>query len=605
MSMIDIKVNERYMAIQSGFEWNAIPSFAVLTGVNGVGKTQLLNMLSNQLNPVFNTLYSGSEENAHIILSSSIAPDLSIEGLIKYKNKLLDNQAMEKSNLNILRIYEDDARQKKRNLQFARDEVERRRILHELESSKHNAQNIINENKKLHEYAYDVELERISVILGKIPINLTDSEIREYANPYFNTLTEVQDYERFVKQEEKERNEKYILLSKEKRESEIAAVRDAERSFQVINRLFRKYGFDYFTMLDPFPADKSRRGDILFSGKNGEIVHYDSLSSGEQMIVKFIIWAMGKDIRGNRINTMLLDEPDAHLHPSMSKMMVDILYEISRPQSEGGSGIRIIITTHSPSTVAFAPEESLFVMEKDEHGNRSVRSTTAEEAVSVLSQGIFSFDKAIKQFSMAIDSDKENVLFVEGKTDVCHLKKAIEVLSYNLDVEIIDMHDATTLASFIKSIPAKLFPDKKRLIALFDCDEAGNRAIKSINVSETELLNIKKVTAEQCEGKSFVMTLVAPGGLKEYCPIEFLYSKDFLDAHSMLVKRDYRDFQTLYKPTSPEDGSDYTDESTLRPFKVNDDRKNTFSETVQQISDPSVFKGFRPTIDLIDAIISR
>lgn len=601
--MIDIKVNERYMAIQSGFEWNAIPSFAVLTGVNGVGKTQLLNMLRNQLNPVYNSLYSGSGEYAPIIMSSSVNPDLSIDGLIKYKNKLLDNLAKEESNLNLLRIYEDYAKQKERNLQVAKDEVERRRILHEIESNKQNAQNVRNKNKKLHEYAYDVELGRISTILGKDPINLTDSEIREYANPYFNTLTEVEDYECFVKQEEDERNEKFILLSKEKREREIAAVRDAERSFQVINRLFRKYGFDYFTMLDPFPLDKSRKGEILFAGKNGEIVHYDALSSGEQMIVKFIIWAMGKDIRGNRINTMLLDEPDAHLHPSMSKMMVDILYEISRPQSEGGSGIRIIITTHSPSTVAFAPEESLFVMEKDEYGNRSVRSTTAEEAVSVLSQGIFSFDKVIKQFSMAIYSDKENVLFVEGKTDVFHLKKAIEILRYELDVEIIDMHDATTLASFIKSIPAKLFPDKKKLIALFDCDEAGKKALKSVNVLESELPNVKKVTAEQCEGKSFVMTLVAPDGLNEYCPIEFLYSKDFLDTHSMLVKRDYHNYIAQYKPASIEESAEYADESTLRPFKVNDDRKNYFATAVQSESDPLVFVRFKPTLDLIQELV--
>lgn len=591
------------MAIQPGFEWNAIPSFAVLTGVNGVGKTQLLNMLGNQLNPVFNSLYSGSGEYAPMILSSSVASDLSIDGLIKYKNKLLDNQATEKSNLNVLRIYEDNVRQKERNLQFATDEVERRRILHEIESNKRNAQNLINRNNKLHEYAYDVELGRISSILGKDPFNLTDSEIIEYANPYFNTLTEVQDYERFVMQEEDERNEKFILLSKEKRENEIAAVRDAERSFQAINRLFRKYGFDYFTMLDPFPTDKSRKGEILFEGKNGEIVRYDALSSGEQMIVKFIIWAMGKDIRGNRINTMLLDEPDAHLHPSMSKMMVDILYEISRPQSEGGSGIRIIITTHSPSTVAFTPEESLFVMEKDEHGNRYVHNTTAEEAVSVLSHGIFSFDKAIKQFSMAIDSDKENVLFVEGKTDVDHLKKAIEILGYDLNVEIIDMHDANTLANFIKSIPAKFFPGKKKLVALFDSDEAGNKAFKSVNASRIELPNINKVSAEQCEGKSFVMTLVAPEGLQVYCPIEFLYPKDFLDAHSMLVKRDYRDFCAQYKPASTEESAEFEAESTLRPFKVNDDRKNTFATAVQSESDPQIFAGFKSTLDLIHELL--
>ena len=593
------------MAIQSGFEWNAIPSFAVLTGVNGVGKTQFLNMLSDTLNPVYSCLYSDSGDVAPIILSSSVDPDLSIDGLIKYKNKFLDNLSAEKDNLNLLQIHENNLRRNERNLQFAKDDVERRRIIHDIEKYKRSVQNVRNQNKSLHEYAYDVELERISSNLRKDIIDLTDNEIREYANPYFNTLTEVHDYERFVGQEENERNEKFIKLSKEKRECEIAAVRDAERSFQIINRLFRKYGFDYYTMLDPFPSDMSRKGEILFAGKNGEIVHYNALSSGEQMIVKFIIWAMGKDIRGNRINTMLLDEPDAHLHPSMSKMMVDILYEISRPQSEGGSGIRIIITTHSPSTVAFSAEESLFVMEKDEQGNRSVRSTTAEEAISVLSHGIFSFDKAIKQFSIAIDSEKENVLFVEGKTDVIHLKKAIEILDYNLNVEVIDMHDASSLASFIKSIPAKLFPDKKRIIALFDCDEAGKKAMKDVNVKETDLQNIWKVTAEQCEGKSFVMTLVAPEELNNYCPIEFLYSKEYLDAHGMLVKRGYRDFQILYKPTSPEESSDYTDETTLRPFKVNDDRKNHFAVAIQAESEPQVFVGFKKTLDLIQDLLAK
>lgn len=605
MRTIDLKVDERYFAIQLGFEWRKIPSFVILTGVNGVGKTQLLKMMSDTQNPVCHCVFSDNGNIAPIILSSSMKKELNIDGLIVYKNKLLDNLAEERKQQRFAQMYKDTVKHNEQQLQSVTDSVEKKRILREIEESKKVVKNFQNIIKGLHEYAYDVEISKISSKLGKDPLDITDNEIREYANPYFNTLTEIADFERFIKQEENERNEMFVKLSKEKRENEIAAVRDKERSFETINRLFRKYGFDYFTMLDPFPSDKSRNGVILFEGKNGEMVQYDALSSGEQMIVKFIIWAMGKDIRGNRINTMLLDEPDAHLHPSMCKMMVDILHEISKPQSEGGSGIRVIITTHSPSTAAFAPEGSLFVMEKDGHGNRFVRRTDVDEAVAVLSQGVFTFDKVIKQFSMVLDSNKENVIFVEGKTDVDHLIKAMDILGYDLNVEIIDMHDATTLANFIKSTPAKLFPAKKKLIALFDYDEAGKNAYGSVKGTDIDLPLTKKVSAEQCEGKSFVMTLVPPACQQQYCPIEFLYPKDYLVTHQMLIKRDYRDFNTLFKPASPDEGKDYEEESTLRPFYVNDNRKNLFATTIKTETDVLIFAGFKGTLDLIKELIEH
>lgn len=605
MRTINLKVDERYLAIQPGFEWKEIPSFVILTGVNGVGKTQLLKMMGDTQNPVCHSVFSDNGKSAPIILSSSMKEGLSIDGLIVYKNKLLDNLAEERRQRQFAQMYKDTMKHNEQQLQSVTDSVERKRILREIEENKSVVKNFQDKIKRLHEYAYDVEISKISSKLGKDSMDITDNEIREYANPYFNSLTEIADFERFIKQEENERNEMFVKLSKEKRENEIAAVRDEERSFETINRLFRKYGFDYFTMLDPFPSDKSRNGAILFEGENGELVQYDALSSGEQMIVKFIIWAMGKDIRGNRINTMLLDEPDAHLHPSMCKMMVDILHEISKPQSEGGSGIRVIITTHSPSTAAFAPEGSLFVMEKDGYGNRFVRRTDVDEAVTVLSQGIFTFDKVIKQFSMVLDSNKENVLFVEGKTDVDHLMKAMDILGYDLNVEIIDMHDATTLANFIRSTPAKLFPNKKKLIALFDCDEAGKNAYGSAKGTDIGLPLTKKVSAEQCEGKSYVMTLVAPAGQQQYCPIEFLYPKGYLETHQMLIKRDYRDFNTLFKPASPDEGRDYEEESTLRPFYVNDNRKNLFATTIKTETDVLIFAGFKGTLDLIKELIEH
>ena len=106
------------------------------------------------------------------------------------------------------------------------------------------------------------------------------------------------------------------------------------------------------------------------------------------------------------------------------------------------------------------------------------------------------------------------------------------------------------------------------------------------------------------------MKILPPVGLEHYCPVEYLYSKDVLVNNNVLTKRkNYNEFTNMIGYSTPEESNqlseEYKNETSLRPFKVNDDRKNTFSETVQQISDPAVFEGFRPTIELIAAIVSR
>ena len=271
------------------------------------------------------------------------------------------------------------------------------------------------------------------------------------------------------------------------------------------------------------------------------------------MIVKFIILSLGRDIAGRRINTLVLDEPDAHLHPTMSKMMVDILYELSQPKENGGGDIRVIITTQSSSTVAFAPEGSLFVLEKDIQNHKHIRETTSSEAIEILSDGILTYDKAIKQFSLAINSNKNTIIFVEGKTDILHLNRANEILCYDLPFEIIDMHDAVALANFIKSTPAKLFQGKK-FVALFDADGEGYAAFNNIKGDSNAISNAKIITATQCENQSFAMTLVAPEHMNKYCPIEFLYPKEYLRSHNMLEKRNFKEYQNLYKASTLEEG---------------------------------------------------
>ena len=615
MDNISLKLTYRYKSLQEGFEWKNIPPFAVITGVNGVGKTQLLEVVKGRSERTDNRgraiqivrEIASSRGPENLIFSENTSQrGLSLNGLIEYVQNA-DQRLLVIRNLdNDIRNCRNNINNWRQQYSQATDKVEKLQLENSIKSHEEQIRNYQNQKLNVNIYAYDEELKRIARKLEKKVEELTEDEIRQFAIDNFESLTTVDELTRFLSNENLRYMRRITYLVETHRREEADMLAAQERPYQTINRIFRQYGFDYFDMLNPFPNNGKLNGEIRFKGKEGEEVDYNSLSSGEQAIVQFVIWSYGQDFRGNRLNTMVLDEPDAHLHPSMCKMMVEIFSEMSAKKEVGGGGIRIIITTHSPSTVAFTPEGSLFVMQREADNKRVIRQTTTENAVEILSDGIFTFSRAMSNFTLLSSSSKQNLVFVEGKTDVKHFTRAMQVLGYNLDVDFFDMHNASSLSSFISCAPARLF-NKKSLIALYDCDKEGDKGYNKGR--DCDISGVKVVTSEQCEGKSFCIKILPPAGLEKYCPVEYLYSKDVLDSNHVLTKRNFTEYINLMGLSTSEDAKtlseEYDNESTLRPFKVNDDRKNTFSETVQQISDPSVFEGFRPTIDLIDAIISR
>lgn len=616
MDKISLRLDQRYKSLQAGFEWNDIPPFAVITGVNGVGKTQLLEVIRGRsvrpdnrgrISQIARDITSANGPEKLVFSENTNQMGLSLNGLIEYiqnrDQRLVTLLGIDQN----IRSYQNNINIWRQHYSQSADKVERLQLENNIRSNEEQIRNLHNQKLNVNIYAYDEELKRIARKLEKKVEELTEDEIRQFAIDNFDSLTNVDELTSFIANENMRYMRRVTYLSETHQREEEDMLVAQERPFQTINRLFRQYGFDYFDMLNPFPHDGKLNGEIRFQGKEGEIVDYNSLSSGEQAIVQFVIWSYGQDFRGNRLNTMALDEPDAHLHPSMCKMMVEIFSEMSAKKEVGGGGIRIIITTHSPSTVAFTPEGSLFVMQREADNKRVIRQTTSEDAVEILSDGIFTFSRAMSNFTLLSSSPKQNLVFVEGKTDVKHFTKAMEVLGYNLDVDFFDMHDASTLSSFISSAPARLF-NKKTLIALYDCDKEGDKGYNK--GKDFDIAGVKMVTSEQCEGKSFCIKILPPVvGLEKYCPVEYLYSKDVLVKNNVLTKRNFTDFLNLTDLSTSEDAKalseEYDNGTTLRPFKVNDDRKNTFSETVQQISDPTVFKDFRPTLELINAIISR
>lgn len=614
MDNISLKLTSRYKSLQKGFVWNDIPPFAVITGVNGVGKTQLLEVIKgNNAKPNNRSAATRIDREisspagpVNLIFSESTAQyDLSLNGLIDYYKSGDQRLVTIRNHDRTIAAYQSNINNWRRQLNNTIDKVERLNLENNIRSNEESIRNHQNQKLSVNIFAYDEELKRIAQKLEKKIEELTEDEIRQTAIDNFESLTTVEELTRFIANENLRYMKRVTYLAETHQDKDMESLVIQERPYQAINCIFRQYGFDYFEMLNPFPIDAKLNGEIRFKGKGGEIVDYHSLSSGEQAIVQFVIWSYGQDFRGNRLNTMVLDEPDAHLHPSMCKMMVEIFSEMSAKKEVGGGGIRIIITTHSPSTVAFTPEGSLFVMHREEDNKRVIRQTTSENAVEILSDGIFTFSRAMSCFTLLSSSPKQNIVFVEGKTDVRHFTKAMQALGYDLDVEFFDMHDATTLSNFVKCTPARLF-NKKSLIALYDCDAEGDKGFRG---KDTEIAGVKEVTSEQSEGKSFCIKILPPEGLEKYCPVEYLYPKDLLVSNNVLTKRNFNEFISLIGFSTPEETTALSEEfnngTSLRPYKVNDNVKNTFSETIQTITDPNVFKAFKPTLDLIAAIITR
>ena len=90
-------------------------------------------------------------------------------------------------------------------------------------------------------------------------------------------------------------------------------------------------------------------------------VSITELSSGEKTLFYLALTIFNVQIRDENATSapglLLIDEPDAFLHPSMVMELFDFLAMIAERFDT-----KIIITTHSPTTVALAPSEEIVVV---------------------------------------------------------------------------------------------------------------------------------------------------------------------------------------------------------------------------------------------------
>ncbi|MBW3524440.1 AAA family ATPase [Chryseobacterium sp. NKUCC03_KSP] len=149
-------------------------------------------------------------------------------------------------------------------------------------------------------------------------------------------------------------------------------------------------------------------------------VDFENLSSGEKVIMSlvFAIYNSKSNIKFPEL--LLMDEPDASLHPSMAKQFLDVVKNVFVKEKN----INVIITTHSPTTIALSDEESIFVVSNP---GAKITKTKKDAALKILTEGVPSF---------SVNYENRRQIFVESPYDVEYYEKIYSIYSADLEPEI-------------------------------------------------------------------------------------------------------------------------------------------------------------------------
>ncbi len=265
----------------------------------------------------------------------------------------------------------------------------------------------------------------------------------------------------------------------------------------LLNNLFEELNFNYrfknhYERIEDIINEQPAIYGLTTDGSLDESQkrNLEDLSDGEKAIISLVFAMTASEQIQPKI--LLLDEYDATLNPSLVQALFKVLKTFFVDK-----GTQVIIVTHSSATISLAPTYVRFyeVFKKDigtkrilevsrddyqelrkvyEEFYKKNKNQSTRMAEIVKQNDILGNENLLLKSS--IDNLTKPLIITEGKTDVKHLKKAIEKLRIStLDI---DFFDQSTLIDSLGSskLRTKLFelssvPHAQKIIGIFDRDE--------------------------------------------------------------------------------------------------------------------------------------
>ncbi len=363
-----------------GESWKDLRKFSIVTGLNGTGKTQLLKYIYNNLsaskqkNAVYITpthRWDGLSSGSNAVNTSYVFSEKSQQKrwLAQVKNYYTNNVASDDSFAKEIIA--------KIDLRFKKGELIKNSITEDY---------ILTTARRI--IQYDQNELRLSEPLSFLTNIFEQYEERkriflEQAYDITHSLELFKYYEEISKDGPPEKRldfrsfmEKIVQddIFKNKLIKEHVEYQVGESPMSQINMILDNR-FGYSIGFEPKNQDyPSRDKKIIFKNKNSLPIDPSDLSSGQIMIFSMLSWlysVQGLSATGekeaqqitNKINLLLLDEPDKHLDPKLCKQFNTLLSE----EFVKRQNIQVIMTTHRIDTVALVSENEDSAIYSIEH----------------------------------------------------------------------------------------------------------------------------------------------------------------------------------------------------------------------------------------------
>lgn len=248
----------------------------------------------------------------------------------------------------------------------------------------------------------------------------------------------------------------------------------------LFNEVLEEYDFNGYIIKQhafyPEPGIDHTNTEIpinLFHKIKKHSTNIQSLSSGEQTLLSlaFLLYKASKLKVLPRV--LLLDEIDTALHPSMIKKLLHVIEEVFVNRR----GLKILMSTHSPSTIALSNEESIYIMDKKSAD--IIQKQDKKSAIEFLTEGFMTIDDGLKLFDQI--SQKEICILTEGN-NTSFIKKANEYFGSN-KIEVIDVLESCSGKNQLKSLfeLMSLLSHKSKIFFVWDCDATDMSSLKERN----------------------------------------------------------------------------------------------------------------------------
>ena len=245
-----------------------------------------------------------------------------------------------------------------------------------------------------------------------------------------------------------------------------------------------KYIFYYLYLLSQPEKRKKNKIERLLNDIEIDVkgIDFNDLSEGQK---KLILIVCITKVLGDKNSLVLLDEPDAHTHIAMKK---DILKLIS--EFEG----QTIMTTHSPMFLNKRwdgfDENNIFYMH-----NGKIESTEPLKHLAELT------DNEIDYFEGSFILSSKKILVTEGPYDILYLKHAIEKFAdenpkyIKLREQVAFMHagGANNASALYQQTLFPFINKIENLVFIFDYDKEGFKGADGLRESMTSNNDAKPV----------------------------------------------------------------------------------------------------------------